>query len=127
MEGNIALARLLLAHGATVNLADEQGATPLHAAAASGNVELVTLLLDKGADIHATASGWTPLHTAAMKKQRGAAELLLARGADVNARTGYGQTPLDVLTEPIRLGGEPVEFIELLRRYGGTLTNDDEK
>lgn len=44
------LARLLLDAGADVNGHEEGGGTPLHAAAANGDEELVALLLERGAD-----------------------------------------------------------------------------
>ena len=44
------LARSLLAAGADVNLAQQDGVTPLHEAAHNGRADLVQLLLDHGAD-----------------------------------------------------------------------------
>lgn len=44
------IARALLAQGADPNIRQEGGWTPLHAAAQSGDPELVRLLLDHGAD-----------------------------------------------------------------------------
>src|SRR4030095_12671335 len=47
--------RVLLAHGADPNARDGgDNATPLHFAAAHGDVESVRLLLDAGADVHGT-------------------------------------------------------------------------
>ena len=54
-------ARALLARGARVNERQEGGYTPLHQAAARGDAELVTMLLDAGADPAArTDVGATP-------------------------------------------------------------------
>lgn len=44
------LARMLLAHGASPNLRQQGGWTPLHGAAAGGHTALVKLLLESGAD-----------------------------------------------------------------------------
>ena len=54
--GNAANVRMLLAAGAAVNVADERGFTPLMMAAnsRSRNPEVVRMLLDRGADKHAT-------------------------------------------------------------------------
>ncbi len=49
-EAAVPIARALLAQGADPNLRQEGGYTPLHAAAAVGNTELVRLLLAHGAD-----------------------------------------------------------------------------
>jgi ankyrin repeat protein len=66
-------ARLLLRHGASVNVAQEGGYTPLHQAAAHGDAELVALLLDAGADPAArTAAGET---AAALAEANGFAPL----------------------------------------------------
>jgi hypothetical protein len=50
-----------------------------------GNPELVTLLLERGADMNArTGSGYTPLNLAVMGRQKAIAELLLDKGAEIN-------------------------------------------
>lgn len=80
----------LLDRGAAVN---RPGWTPLHYAAASGDVGITTLLLDRQADIDARApTGVTPLMMAAQEGQGDVVRLLLARGAnayllDNNKRT----------------------------------------
>lgn len=43
-------ARVLLDAGADANCREEGRFTPLHSAAQSGNVELATLLIERGAD-----------------------------------------------------------------------------
>ncbi len=73
---------------------DEQGCTPLHAAAyKKKRLELVHWLLDeKGADVNATTSGgWTALHDAASLDILNA---LLNRGADPTPQDKYGWSPL---------------------------------
>lgn len=83
-----------------VHARDREESTPLHWAAWKGHAEIVTLLLDAGADIQAHNSnfhwGTTPLHAAAHGNNKRAAEVLIERGADVHAvrSTGSG-TPLD--------------------------------
>ncbi len=48
------------------------GAQPLHFAATNGDVELVKLLLDRGATINAaTQDGWTALHFACLRGDKG--------------------------------------------------------
>jgi ankyrin repeat protein len=87
---------LLLAKGADVNLKDKNGRTPLLLAAESADVEIVKLLLDKGAKVDAKDddSGLTALHYAARLGNKNAAELLIARSADINAKDKQDHTPL---------------------------------
>jgi ankyrin repeat protein len=55
------VARMLIEARADVNATQEGGYTPLHAAAQNGDVELIDLLLDRGARLDArTAKGETP-------------------------------------------------------------------
>lgn len=56
------VAEMLLARGATVNVADQHGNTPLHRAASKGNTTLVKLLLSYHANPNARdGTGSTPL------------------------------------------------------------------
>ena len=58
-EGELAKAKLLLAHGATVDaIDDEYRSTPLGVAARRGQRPLVELLLDSGADPFAAGASW---------------------------------------------------------------------
>ncbi len=75
------------------------GAQPLHLAAADGDVELVKLLLDRGAKINAaTQDGWTALHFACLRADEGLVQLLLDRTADVSMTTGSGLSALSIAT-----------------------------
>jgi ankyrin len=61
--GRLAVARLLLDHGADLKLNDPWYGTALHRAAAEGEVKVAKLLLERGADPNArTKEGETPLH-----------------------------------------------------------------
>lgn len=63
----------------------ESEVTPLHIAAALGDLDAINLLLDSGADINAPAiNGQTPLSVAQNKGQAEAAKLLESRGGKVN-------------------------------------------
>ncbi len=115
------VAELLLAAGADVNY----GAyAPLHDAAQCGDVEMVRLLLDAGADIDIKnrlrfvdlrhLSGLSPLHYAAWYGCTEVVELLLDRDASVNAKSDAGQTPLYVA-----MSAGHSETADLLRRHGG--------
>lgn len=67
----------------------------LHAAASSGNEDLINFLLEEGLNIdYPTPDGWTPLFIAARDGQSEAAKLLIFRGADLNVQTDRGATAL---------------------------------
>lgn len=68
----------------------------LIAAATYGKVELMSLLLDEGADIDAEDNeGATPLHcSVGSRGSVEAAKLLLDRRADIEAKNNKGETPL---------------------------------
>ncbi|MDX2042848.1 MAG: ankyrin repeat domain-containing protein [Acidobacteriota bacterium] len=62
--------------------------TPLHAAAAKGQVEILQLLLDSGLPVDAKDDkGQTPLHIAVGERQREAVSLLLERKANPDAKS----------------------------------------
>ena len=69
--------------------------TPLMIAAANGHIDVVNLLLNKGAEIDkGNDYGTTPLHVAATWGHLHFVELLLDRGALHNSRTRSGGTSL---------------------------------
>src|SRR5262249_5719061 len=79
----VAIARLLIAHGADVNAGQAESCfTPLHEAAANGDIEFATLLLEHGAKINAKMKdGKTPLDFAVSRNQNEIAAFLRGRGA----------------------------------------------
>lgn len=67
------------------------GDTPLHVAAALGQVKVVSYLLLKGADVHAFDGGrCNPLFWAVEREHEGVVHVLLAAGANVHTRCGIG-------------------------------------
>lgn len=107
------LARWLLEQGAQVNAFERYGAehenTPLAAAAHGADAALVSLLLDRGADVNQPTGSGTALHAAAERLNAGAttadraareltsvqvAEILLDHGALIDATGDFGATPL---------------------------------
>lgn len=93
------VARKLLQLNAGISRqADTKGLTPLHYACRMGNFEMVKLLVEFGADIHASDEfGNTPLHSALMFHKSEVAVFLVSRGVDKNHENNYGVRPLDYL------------------------------
>ncbi|XP_058480384.1 ankyrin-2b isoform X24 [Solea solea] len=78
-----------------VNRTTESGFTPLHIAAHYGNVNVATLLLNRGAAVDFTArNGIIPLHVASKRGNTNMVRLLLDRGSQIDAKTRDGLTPL---------------------------------
>nr|XP_046185404.1 ankyrin-2-like isoform X3 [Oncorhynchus gorbuscha] len=100
-----------------VNRTTESGFTPLHIAAHYGNVNVSTLLLNRGAAVDFTArNGITPLHVASKRGNTNMVRLLLDRGSQIDAKTRDGLTPLHCAA---RSGHDPA--VELLLERGAPL------
>ena len=95
LYGHLGCARVLLEHGHSANIADDDGALPVHDAAAGGFLELVQLLLDRNPEgINAADNdGDTPLHNAARGGAMDVVTLLLEQGADPAARNADFKAP----------------------------------
>lgn len=105
LEGEAAVARLLLAGGAQVNARGLREETPLHMAMYDGHREVAEVLLASQADANARNTvGETPLHLAARNGFRELVELLLSQNADPGARDNAGRTPKMAAAEKERWG-----------------------
>ncbi|XP_078793111.1 ankyrin-3 isoform X21 [Oryzias latipes] len=100
-----------------VNRTTESGFTPLHIAAHYGNINVATLLLNRGAAVDFKArNDITPLHVASKRGNSNMVRLLLERGSKIDARTKDGLTPLHCAA---RSGHEQV--VEMLLNRGAPI------
>ncbi|CAH0381248.1 unnamed protein product [Bemisia tabaci] len=88
---------ILAKQGKDLEWYDEQGATPLHIAAANGYIRVVEFLLDQHVSTDVRDNDdWQPVHAAACWGHLEVLELLVQNGADLNAKTKHDETPADI-------------------------------
>ena len=96
--------RLYFQGGGNSNARMANGDSILHLASGKGDVEIVKLLIEYGADLdYIDMDGWAPIHYAAFDKRVEVTRLLLEAGADPNIKTPNGCTPLHLLSYPYRM------------------------
>jgi uncharacterized protein len=99
MKGDTQAVRRLLAQksdvGVNVNAPQPDGATAIHWASYTDNLELADLLIAAGANVKAAnRDGATPLYLATNNGNAAMIERLLKAGADPNEKNQRGETPL---------------------------------
>jgi ankyrin repeat protein len=98
--GHKRVVELLLAHGANIEVKDDnEGVSPLHVATMNGHRDVVELLLSRGAAVSAATEhgNVVPLCIAAERGDVEMMRLLLSHGAQVNVRVRTGITPLCIV------------------------------
>ena len=115
---------LLRDAGANLEATDRHGYSPLHHAASSKSVELVSLLVQARVNVDATGNGGvTALHLAGRRGAADCVEVLLAAGASLDARLSpSGMRPFDIaITRPYH------RMWPLFLRAGAEIPTDNTK
>eukprot|EP00658_Telonema_sp_P-2_P025625 TRINITY_DN20321_c0_g1_i1.p1 TRINITY_DN20321_c0_g1~~TRINITY_DN20321_c0_g1_i1.p1 ORF type:complete len:577 (-),score=102.62 TRINITY_DN20321_c0_g1_i1:340-2070(-) len=93
-------ARALLAANANPNSTDSSGHSAWHTAAFGNKLEVMSALVDHGAEVNLMSDGeYSPLHLAARFGHPATVQLLLAAKANPLIRDKHNQTPLEVAVE----------------------------
>ncbi|XP_078601025.1 uncharacterized protein LOC144876023 isoform X1 [Branchiostoma floridae x Branchiostoma japonicum] len=141
INGSVEGAEAALKAGADIDFKhaeNENHGTTLYLASLAGNVDIVRLLLRKGASMVERTGSMTPLHAAALNGRTEVAELLVHHGATVDIRDGLQNTPLmyacacqrvDSVRRLLELGARP-DFLDgfvvkKLRSLGGNPDSDE--
>ncbi|XP_069738981.1 protein phosphatase 1 regulatory subunit 16A [Phaenicophaeus curvirostris] len=96
--------REFLKSGISPDLSNEDGLTALHQCCIDDAGEVVSALLEAGADVNARDTElWTPLHAAATCGHLGLVRLLIQRGADLLAVNSDGNMPYDLCEDEATL------------------------
>ncbi|CAH0054414.1 unnamed protein product [Clonostachys solani] len=123
--GRDEVVRLLLEHGAHIDIREQSGRTALHHAACSGYHEMVADLIERGATVDIKVFGWTAMLLAARAWYAYIAVYLVEHGADLGAQDFHGRTALQwscihgdrsFVKELIKLGAD----VDAQDRYGQT-------
>lgn len=132
-QENEEVVQTLVKTGIDLNYRNMEGFTPLLCAAEKGNIKIVKMLLDHGADCNYTGrlsdgnlgSGdpvivWTPLFNAALYGHPEVMKLLIKHGANVDFRDERGRTALNTA---LQRGHK--ECVEILIENGAKHASED--
>ncbi|WP_165250939.1 ankyrin repeat domain-containing protein [Paludisphaera soli] len=99
-EGDVEGVRTMLDAGTPVDFIDNGrfNATPLEVAARAGRLEVVRLLLGRGADVnHVDHDGFSPVTSAARAGEWAVVAMLAEHGGDFRQPDGHGKSGSDYL------------------------------
>ncbi|XP_078601062.1 uncharacterized protein LOC144876051 [Branchiostoma floridae x Branchiostoma japonicum] len=119
LSGSVEGAKAALDAGADIDFKHSENdiaGTVLYLASMAGHVDVVRLLLRKGASMVERTASFAPLHAAALKGRTEVVDLLVQHGATLDIQDGYKNTPLmyacgynqvDTVRRLIELGARP--------------------
>lgn len=91
------VAEYLVQNGADVNARDKRGFSPLHFAAKTGNVDVLTLLLNAGAEVGAqNILGNIPMMECNYATDIHVFQLFLEHGSNPQQKNNYGVSTVDI-------------------------------
>ncbi len=105
-----------------LNAVTEMGLSPLHLAAELGYLDIVKLLIEKGASVNAyDVKNMTPLHWASLYGHTKVLEYLLANKANIKSRDKCNRTPLHLAA-----GSDNIKTVMFLVESGAETTAKDQ-
>lgn len=122
-RGDFLAVKLFLQSGMNPNVKDGNAMTPLMAAAKSGRENVVSLLLQKGADINAKHSerGYNAILFASVSGNLNTVKLILSKGANINDVGKNGDTPLMIAV----LMANNIELVKYFIENGAAINAKD--
>lgn len=114
----IALTKAYLKHYPNLEVKNERGYTLLHEAVESGDLNLVTYLLEKGAQVDSVdKKQHTPLMIASLNGDLAIMKCLLEKGANSNAQNHNRMTALMLVAQKVPFEKPEEDTVELLLGY----------
>lgn len=119
-----AIAKILLGAGAPITAKGNDGFTPLHNAARTGQKDLVALLIEHGCELNPRDSRRrTPLHWAAYGDHVKVIQILLGKGADPLAVSEHRRNPLHMAASRGNL--RAVKMLVVIGKVDINITDND--